>query len=730
MDDRIQKIINELRLSTILKQDGIYFLKAYDIDESSEIQKIFRNWLSFSTLHYSSVYSNFSELIKDLDQMYFSNVFISRAIQMTQDEVLQISNNGTYFLIDGAKEILEEIWNLFKRISINKIIQEAVKDLVRYGNAYWVLSIGNNGVEEVNTIPVKMVKERLEFTPYDIKFLMQNSFFQSILSHQKWELLIKNIENKNDEMDKFRKYLLGFVIGNDVLPSWRVIHFRNDDVSNPFYPFGIPYYINSIAPFKQYWTSIMMQMLARSVRFPRQIYKLKMPPNTPTTIALSRAVQFMNQLEGLGLVNTNKEGFGLNERYITIEDLYTFEEETPDMGQIKVDDIELLRDDVILSTNIPRNFLDPNNGSFGNSGIALKQQFLPYGRFIYQIQSVVLQNVMQLVKTHLILINKYSEENFSIQMVYPESMYNTEILSSYKELLSFANEFLDSLAQKLGLSTDEGLPPQIVYMVYSKFIPYLDYNTLQDWFVKILAYKNVNKNMNNASGEGSGGFGSEFGGGDFGGSFGGGDLGGGGNFGGGFEEFGGESGGGGEFENTTAEEIGGEEFPESNKRYKNKKIIKSEFSSKKSINDHNRNNIDPLYEFIKSNKKSVIKLQLKEGYASLSSYLMKKNKTILKENIKLNMDKIKSIIDNEIYTFLSKKGFIEFNIPNKHIILPSFRDKTYDPVMLIEIKQNSVKMFKEKTNNGIDKQYTTKGFNIYQPLNENIEIPKSNSFNT
>jgi hypothetical protein len=50
--------------------------------------------------------------------------------------------------------------------------------------------------------------------------------------------------------------------------------------------------------------------------------------------------------------------------------------------------------------------------------------------------------------------------------------------------------------------------------------------------------------------------------------------------------------------------------------------------------------------------------------------------------------------------------------------------------MLIEIKQNSVKMLKEKTNNGIDKQYTTKGFNIYQPLNENIEIPKSHTFNT
>jgi hypothetical protein len=706
MNSNIQKIIDEFRFGVISKENNNYILRKSFEDGgvlNKQIQNIFQRWLNSSTIHYSSLYNNFMELIKDLDQMYFSNVFISRAIQMSIDEVLQISNNGSYFIVDGSSSVRNEIWKLFKSININKITESIVKTLIKYGNAYLVLTISDNGIEDANPVPVSAVKERLEFTPYDIQYNLPKTMRYSLISvHQKWDLLIHNILQNSDINDKFRNYLLGFVVLDDVLPPWRVIHFRNEDTDNPFYPFGLPFYMNSIAPYKHYWTAVMMQMLARSTKFPRQIFKLKMPPNTPTTTALSRAVQFMNQIDALGLANTNKEGFGLNERVITIDEIYTFEEEVPDMGNIRVDDIELLRDDVVLSTNIPRNFLDPNNGSFGNSGIALKQQFIPFARFVFQVQSIVLQGILQLVKTHLILSGKYEDNNFSIQMIYPESMYNSEILSSYRELLGFANEFLEALASKLGVNPDEGLPPEIVYMVYSKFVPYIDLKTLEDWFVKIISHKNVS-----SQGQGEG---SEE---DFG--FGGGGFGGG-------EEF-----GGGEFNTETGEmEMGsgegGEEILSSRDRER-KRMIKEAKNRKKE-------NEMSFEEILEKNANDYTKRLMKEAYISLNQYLMNKEKNKLLESVGKSKNKnflkeAKEEIEHNFYAFLSEKGVQEYYIAGRHVILPTYKDKHFDPEVLINIKKEGLKLFKENKENNKEnnkeKKYLTKGFNIYSTLKEWVE---------
>jgi len=514
---------------------------------------------------------NFSLVVEDMDKLYYESPIFSRAMNFIADEILQTNyKEETIEIKAKTKELEDEIKKLFKRIKIEEVLRTIALDLVRYGNAVFIILTDNEGISGLSPINPSDLRDIYCFKPYEVSTYLKDSYNSNIinqtLNDEKFHILSEIILEDLDDYYSayFKKYLFGYRIGEDFLvPPWRILHIRNYYSSSPFGEYGIPLFIHAVAPYKQYDMAISLQMAARKARLPLLKYKLKFQGNLSPTEKQERALEFLRDLENSGLAAVRREGIGIGERVVTIEDLYDIEEEVPNLDIGKVDDLNLLYEDLYLASLVPRGFIDPNNQTFGNSGVALKQQFIPFARLILRLQLSILDGLTSLVKNHLIL-KGYPEESlddFILSLPFPETQYSQELISSNESALSLANNILDSISQKLGIQGP--LPPELVFTVYKTFLP-IESQKLNNWFLKYLDVIERTKVEQYAQTKGQatpgapqkGGFEGGFGGG-FGG---GGDLfGGGGGLGGGLGGM--DLEGGGDAKGGFATETGGEAAP-------------------------------------------------------------------------------------------------------------------------------------------------------------------------
>ena len=184
------------------------------------------------------------------------------------------------------------------------------------------------------------------------------------------------------------------------------------------------------------------------------------------------ALTFANELQNSGINAVAKEKDGVGEVIISIADLYEYDIESPNIDLGRIGDIEAMRDDLIVSTYLPRNLLDPNDSAFGDSGVSLIEKSRPFGRFVFGKQSIILQNLNQLVKIHMIHSNKFSldEIDFVLKMPYPESQANRDLVSSKSDQLRLATDIVDTLSDKF--MDGDKLPAEIMRDIYTKFLPY------------------------------------------------------------------------------------------------------------------------------------------------------------------------------------------------------------------------------------------------------------------
>jgi len=448
----------------------------------SETKSLYKYWLN--NCHDSErSWETRKQLYEDMDMLYYNCSLIARSIELVADEVIQADSNQQPVFIEAKPKVKESILEFFDKQNINNLLRPTALDVVHYGNAAWVLSLVETGVEEVIPINVYQLKDRLQFTPFEVKESLKNknSFFYQFKGHERIEQLIKFIQSKEESTTRFKSYLFGFQIGDYVLPPWRVLHFRNLTNKSPFHPFGVPVFIHSLAPYRQYDAAMALQILARGERIPREIFKLNIPNIVDPTEKLNFAVEFMREYLNSGLGKNKKEDIGVGEKIVTIDGLYSYEQETPNIDLGHIDDINLLRDDIIVSTSLPRSWVDPNDSNFGLSGVALIQQFKPFARLVFRIQSVLLQNLTQLVKIHLIQSKNFplSDLDFILSMPYPESQTTPEIISSQSSLLGLANDIIASIEDKI--LGGEKAPLELIKKVYQKFLPYDD-ATIENWF--------------------------------------------------------------------------------------------------------------------------------------------------------------------------------------------------------------------------------------------------------
>jgi len=463
----------------------------------NDVKELWRYWMSGCHDEANDSWVNMLSVYDDCDLLFFNCAPITKSMEIMTDEVLQADSNNQIIFVEAKEKVKKYIEKFFDDINLNELLRPTVADIVQYGNAGWVLGFDNVGVNEIKRIPIRYLKERMEFSPVDLHAALMDSqhklhdYRNSISSVND---LIDMIQNKKNSASYFKEYLLGFVVEDKVLPPWKFLHFRNITNKSPFAPFGIPTFIHAMAPYRQYDAAMAMQIIARGAMFPKQIYKLDLPNIVSPTEKFAKATEFLNEMLNSGFGTSKKELPGIGDIIVTIKDLFEYEQIAADIELKGIDDIELLKDDIYNACLLPRKLIDPSDSSFGESGTSYVEQFKPFARLIYRFQSILLNNISQLIKIHLIHTGEFEldEIEFSLSMPYPESQTNNDLISAQSSLLDLANNVIVALEDRV--TGGEKLPPELIKTIYNKFLPY-DSQVVDFWVDESLRAKEAGKTI-------------------------------------------------------------------------------------------------------------------------------------------------------------------------------------------------------------------------------------------
>ena len=146
-----------------------------------------------------------------------------------------------------------------------------------------------------------------------------------------------------------------------------------------------------------------------------------------------------------------------------------------------IEDIEFQRDDLITATGLPKGLLISDRSGWNNPGMALLQQNKEFARFVYKIQTVIIQGLVDLLKTHLAVTGQFDgyETEFEIRMNYPVVEQSSDMLKMKEDTLSLANTILDTIAEIAAVSASD-IPLDIIKKVFS--VSFLDQEDVHKWF--------------------------------------------------------------------------------------------------------------------------------------------------------------------------------------------------------------------------------------------------------
>jgi hypothetical protein len=460
-------------------------LKYIDSDLfTPQIQRLYDYWIT--TYFDKEKYQERQNLWSEMENLYFNDSICSRNVNIRADETVQADSNMQPIFAEGNKKQVDFILKFFDDVQVYNKIRNISFDLEVFGNHVWVFGInGEKGIDEIIPVDIFSLTERLEFFPAEIEAkLMSNSFYKNYASQDRVKQLIDAISNKDNVTSVHKKYLLGFIINNYILPPWRVLHFRNETTRSPFAPFGVPGIIHELAPYKQWDASMTFQVMARAANFPIDKYSINLPNVMDDTEKFNLLANFIEKLDNIGIRQSKKDDKNLGDRIFTITDLFDYDQISPDIDIGKIADIDMLRDERIVASGLPRNIIDPNDGSFGDSGVSLIQKWKELARSVFHRQHTILENLTQMVKLQMILTNSFSidEFDFVLSMPFPESQTDDNLIRNQSDTLDLFVTLTDTLSDKF--MDGEPLPIDLMRDIMYQVIPY-DQRRIDSWIDQI-----------------------------------------------------------------------------------------------------------------------------------------------------------------------------------------------------------------------------------------------------
>lgn len=471
-------------LGSVFKSEGL----------TENLEKYFDAYMTETTLSYNDIQDR-QKRLNELSFFYYNDDFGYRVVELCAAEATQLDVQRNILTIESPNaNFVSKCYELFSRWGINQQrLQEVCHDLELYGESFWTHKIGLNGIESIKPIKVNTVIERLEFSPIHMaEYLSQKNGYMSASKNRREKImaLIDQINSKKsmdyDEnlADSFDTKLLGYELYNGIMVApWEMTHFRYNAENSEFFPYGRPPLLGCLAPFKQCFSSMMLQGLARQMSFPVTMYKVKGTEGMGPDMAFEHVNTVREEYDNLGVTADTAGGevYTVNTKMWVPDGLIDIDVKESKCDIDFVGDIELYQDRVAIAAGVPKAYLDQEFGGFGNSGVSLTEQYKPFARHVYTIQSSCLQGIGELIREHFAITGEFDYNTpFILSMRFPAEEMGQEKRDARQASLELTKGVMELVTGALGLEEGEPLPEDVVTDILSKY-SFLDPTDVQKW---------------------------------------------------------------------------------------------------------------------------------------------------------------------------------------------------------------------------------------------------------
>lgn len=492
---------------------------------SGKLEELFDSWLNDTAQTYASSLDR-QKRIAELQYAVDNNSFLSQASSLYADEACQaMDNNGKLIQIECADQRMQErMEDLLIQWGVTQNrLRSVAYNLAVYGDAFWSNKVTGNGIVRATPLHIHQVKERLEFNPVQVQADMesQKGYVSAMNRNEKLKTLFKSLEGDENEdySDLFDTKLFGFAMAGDmVVAPWVVTHFRLNADQSVFFPMGESVFLKCLAPFRQLSATKVLQSLARVKSFPVTVYSVKTHPGMDEAQQFDKINDVREQYENIGEGSVGNEAISVNTTLWVPEGSIDIKVHSPDININATNDLEMYQDEVAIASGIPKGYLIQEYGGYGNSAISLIEQFKPFARKVYTVQSAILEGLSNMFRLHFAITGEFDyRSHFVLSMKFPNEEASDARNASKSASLELSANVIDLVANLVG-NLDAPLPSDVIQDILKKF-SFLDPNDIKKWI-------RPNPNAREEEVEGAEEF--EGGGGDFGGGGmppGGGDMG-------------------------------------------------------------------------------------------------------------------------------------------------------------------------------------------------------------
>lgn len=455
-----------------------------------KLEELFNIWLSDNTDRYQEIQKRMNR-INQLQYMILNDPYTNRVIELYADEACQLDQQDTIIQIDTPDPMMtKDMYSLLNTWGITQTrIRDTFKQLASFGDAFWANSITDKGVEKIMPLQQRQVSDIIEFNPMKALELKKKreGFFGAFASNNYLiDLMLKYMEDKDSFADMFDTKLFGYYIDENLaVPAWSVTHFRVGSDGSEFYPFGTPPILGALAPYKQTQSAIALQQIGKELSFPITLYKVKTDENMDEVRQFAVVNRVRESFDNIGVQKAvgNSEVYTVNTKIWLPDNLLTVEVVSPGKSENDgVDDIEFYQQREAVALGIPKSFYSEEGwSSLAHSGKSLTQQYKPFARKCYSLQSAFLESLSDLFRIHYAITGKYDFRiPFTLSMRYPVLEEDSEVTEAKKASIDVAETVIGLVKAAIGIGEDETLPADIVRDIVNKYT-FLDADDIMKW---------------------------------------------------------------------------------------------------------------------------------------------------------------------------------------------------------------------------------------------------------
>lgn len=455
---------------------------------NQKLDQLFNSWLNDNTDKITEI-ANRKQRVDQISYAILNDPYINRTVSLYADESTQLDDQNSIINIETPDpKMTRAMYSLLNKWGVTQSRTRAtMEQLGGYGDAFWANRVTENGVERIIPLQQLQVTERLEFNPVkalEAKKRREGSFFAFASSNYLIDQMLDSMEDNSNFADLFDTKLFGFSIDNDlVVPPWSITHFRVGAESSEFYPMGTSPILGALAPFKQTQSTIALQSLARMMNFPTTIYKVKTSDNMDEGKQFAVVNRVRESYDNIGVSPTvgSSEVYTVNTKIWIPDGLLDVEVKDAKVDTDGVADIELYQDRTAIALGIPQSFFSDEWYGIGDKGKALTQQYKPFARKVYSLQSAFLEGLSDLFRIHFAITGEFDfRVPFTLSMRFPAVEETDERINAKKDSIDVANEVVNLIKSAIGATDEEALPPDIIRDILGKYT-FIDPSDLMKW---------------------------------------------------------------------------------------------------------------------------------------------------------------------------------------------------------------------------------------------------------